>query len=92
MARIKITKTDGKVVEQRITPSVEYAFEVWKGMGFAKAFSEEQKQTDVFWLAWEVCRRNPEWGTIKMFGAEFVDQLEKVEILDDSPNEQSAVL
>ena len=52
MARIKITKIDGKVVEQRITPSIEYAFEVWKGMGFAKAFSEEQKQTDVFWLAY----------------------------------------
>jgi hypothetical protein len=56
-------------------------------MGFAKAFSEEQKQTDVFWLAWEVCRRNPEWGNVKIFGADFIDQLEKVEIVDDFPNE-----
>lgn len=87
MARIKITKTDGKVFEQRITPSVEYAFEIWKGMGFAKAFSEEQRQGDVFWLAWEVCRRNPEMGNVKIFGADFVDTLEKVEILDDIPNE-----
>ena len=90
MARVKITKVDGKVIEARITPSIEYAFEIWKGTGFAKAFTEEQKQTDVFYLAWEVCRRNPEWGTIKTFGAEFVDSLDRVEILDDSPNEQSA--
>ena len=90
MARVKITKVDGKVIEARITPSIEYAFEIWKGTGFAKAFTEEQKQTDVFYLAWEVCRRNPEWGTMKTFGAEFVDSLDRVEILDDSPNEQSA--
>jgi hypothetical protein len=87
MARVKITKIDGKVIEARITPSIEYAFEIWKGTGFAKAFTEEQKQTDVFYLAWEVCRRNPEWGTIKTFGAEFVDSLDRVEILDDVPNE-----
>lgn len=88
MATIKITRIDGKVVEQRITPSIEYAFELWKGMGFSKAFSTESKQTDIFWLAWEACRRNPEWGTISTFGASFVDQLEKVEIVDDEvPNE-----
>jgi hypothetical protein len=88
MARIRITKTDGKVIDQKITPSMEYAFELWKGMGFAKAFTTEQKQTDVFWLAWEACRRNPEWGTIKTFGTDFIDTLEKVEIVDDeAPNE-----
>lgn len=88
MARIKITKIDGKVVDQKITPSIEYAFELWKGMGFSKAFTTEAKQTDIFWLAWEACRRNPEWGTISTFGASFVDTLEKVEIVDDeAPNE-----
>jgi hypothetical protein len=87
MARVRVTKTDGKVIEARITPAMEYGFEIWKGMGFAKAFSEEQKQTDVFYLAWLVCSRSPEWGTIKTFGAEFVNDLEKVEIVDDeAPN------
>ena len=87
MATVRVTKTDGKVIEARITPSIEYAFEVWKGMGFAKAFSEEQKQTDVFYLAWQVCHRSPEWGTVRPFGAEFINDLEKVEIVDDeAPN------
>ena len=87
MAKVRVTKTDGKVIEARITPAIEYAFEIWKGKGFALAFSTEQKQTDVFYLAWQICHRNPEWGNVKMFGADFIDELEKVEIVDDeTPN------
>jgi hypothetical protein len=42
-----------------------------------------ERQTDVYWLAWECIRRSGE--TVKMFGAEFLDTLQKVEVLDDDP-------
>jgi hypothetical protein len=52
-------------------------------MGFHKAFRDMERQTDVYWLAWECIRRSGE--TVKMFGAEFLDTLQKVEVLDDDP-------
>ena len=83
MAKLRITRTDGIVSDHSITPSVEYSFEIYKGMGFAKAFQSEQKQTDLFWLAWECLRKMPNGPTVKLFGSEFVDTLVKVEVLDD---------
>ena len=41
MAKLKITKTDGSVVEGEITPAVEYFFEQQTKMGFHRAFREE---------------------------------------------------
>jgi hypothetical protein len=81
MAKLKITRVDGSMSEHQITPSVEYAFEVYAKQGFHKAFREGEKQTDVYWLAWECVRRSGE--TVKPFGAEFLDTLAKVEVLDD---------
>jgi hypothetical protein len=50
-----------------------------------KAFRDNEKQTDVYWLAWE-CLRRAGIG-VKPFGADFIETLEKVEILDaDHPN------
>lgn len=83
MARLKITRASGEVSEHQITPRIEYAFELYAKMGFHKAFRTEEKQTDVYWLAYECLRTSGE--TVPMFGAEFLDTLAKVEVLDDEP-------
>lgn len=90
MAKLKITRADGSVSEHQITPSIEYAFEVYAKMGFHKAFRDMERQTDVYWLAWECIRRSGE--TVKMFGADFLDTLSKVEVLDDDPELQGVTL
>ena len=86
MARLKITKTDGSISEHQITPRIEYAFELYAKMGFHKAFRDLERQTDVYWLAHECLRSSGE--TVAMFGAPFLETLEKVEVLgDDDPLE-----
>ena len=83
MAKLKVTKVDGNVSEHQITPSIEYAFELYAKKGFHRAFREDEKQTDVYWLAWECLRSSGD--TVPMFGAEFLKTLSKVEVLDDDP-------
>jgi hypothetical protein len=51
MARLKIVRQDGSVIEGEITPAVEYFFEQHAKMGFHKAFRDEEKQSHVYWLA-----------------------------------------
>jgi hypothetical protein len=84
MAKLKITRANGEVSEHRITPGVEYAFEISKGMGISKALRENEKQTDIFWLAHECLRRAN--VVVPVFGAEFMDTLDTVEVLDDEKN------
>ena len=74
---------DGSDTAHQITPAIEYAFEIYAKKGLHKAFREDEKQTDVYWLAWECIRRSGE--TVKPFGAEFLDTLVRVEVLDDLP-------
>ena len=83
MARLKITRATGEVTEHQITPRIEYAFELYAKQGFHKAFRLDEKQSDVYWLAHE-CLRSA-GVTVTMFGAEFLDMLVKVEVLDDEP-------
>jgi hypothetical protein len=85
MIKLRITKASGDVQTYAITPVIEYAFENYAKVGFMKAFRENEKQTDVYWLAWECLRRNGE--TVPLFGEKFIETLELVEVLvDDSPN------
>ena len=85
MIKLRITRVSGEVTDHVITPVIEYAFESYAKTGFMKAFRESEKQTDVYWLAWECLRRSG--VSVKPFGLEFLETLEKVEILDaDSPN------
>ena len=85
MIKLKITQASGEVTEHVITPVIEYAFEQYAKTGFMKAFRDNEKQTDVYWLAYE-CLRRAGIG-VKPFGADFIETLEKVEILDaDHPN------
>jgi hypothetical protein len=83
MARLKITRATGEVSEHQITPRIEYAFELYAKKGFHKAFRDDEKQTDVYWIAYECLRTSGE--TVPMFGAEFLDTLTRVEVLDDLP-------
>jgi len=85
MARLKVTRTDGAVAEYQITPRVEYAFELHFKKGFHKAFRDDEMQTMVYWLCWECIRTSGE--TVPIFGAEFLDTLAKVDVLDDNPLE-----
>jgi hypothetical protein len=53
-------------------------------MGISKALREDEKQSDIFWLAWECLRRAN--VTVPIFGVEFIDTLETVEVLDEVKN------
>jgi len=66
MARLKIVRQDGSVLEGEITPAVEYSFELHHKKGFHKAFRDDEMQTSVYWLAWEITRRSGE--SVKPFG------------------------
>jgi hypothetical protein len=83
MARLKITRANGEVTDHQITPRIEYAFELYAKKGFHKAFRDDEKQTDLFYLAHECLRASG--VVVKPFGAEFLDDLVKVEVLDDEP-------
>ena len=87
MARIQIKLVSGDVSDHRITPSIEYAFEAYAKKGFSRAFAEDQKQSDIFWLAWECLKRSGAMNPIPPFGQVFVDLLVEVKVLDDLPNE-----
>ena len=83
MARLKITRASGEVTEHQITPRIEYSFELYSKKGFHKCFREEELQSHLYWLAWECIRSSGE--TVPIFGAEFLETLQKVEVLDDEP-------
>ena len=82
MASLKIVQTDGTTTEHRITPAVEYAFELHHKIGFHKAFREKEEQGLLYWLAWECLRRSG--TTVKPFGMDFVATLDSVEVVEDS--------
>ena len=83
MAKLKVTRADGSVNEYEITPVIEYAFEQSRNMGFHKALTVEQKQTDVYWICWEAIRRSGE--TVKPFGEDFIATLKSVDVLESDP-------
>jgi len=83
MAKLKITRANGDVTEHQITPRIEYAFELYAKKGFHKAFRDDEKQSDVYWLAWECLRASG--VVVEPFGATFLETLSKVEVLDDDP-------
>jgi hypothetical protein len=83
MARLKIVRVDGSVLEGEITPAVEYSFEQFFKQGFHKRFRDLENQSDVYWLAWEVTRRSGE--TVKPFGMDFIETLKSVTVEDSDP-------
>lgn len=85
MAKLRIHRVDGSVLDLAITPLLEYKFEQHKGKGFNAAFRDEEKNSDVYWLAYEAIRLSGSSETLKPFGDEFLMTLKKVEVLDDDP-------
>ena len=85
MARLKITRTDGTVSEHQITPKIEWAFEIYAKAGFHKVFRDLERQTDVYYLAWECLKTAG--IEVPVFGALFLDTLAKVEVLEDDPSQ-----
>ena len=81
MAKLKVTRADNSVTEYEITPLIEYAFEQYAKKGFHKAFREDEKQGDLYYLAWECLKASGE--TVKMFGVDFLDSLKEVNVLYD---------
>ena len=79
MARLKITRASGDVIVS-ISPVVEYAFEKYTGNGIHKQFRDQEKQSDIYWLAHNALMRIeviPPWGDA------FLETLIAVDILDD---------
>ncbi len=70
-AKLKITRANGEVSEHKITPGVEYAFELKYGSGISKVLREHERQTEIFWLAYECLRRAG--AQIPLWGVEFID-------------------
>jgi hypothetical protein len=44
MAKLKITRANGEVSEHKITPGVEYAFELKYGSGISKVLREHERK------------------------------------------------
>lgn len=83
MASLKITRASGEVV-CKITPAIEYAFETKFNAGIHRRFRDEERQSDIYWLAWECLRRQ---DVVEPWGDGFLDTLITVEVIDDSdPN------
>jgi hypothetical protein len=85
MIKLRVTKASGDVSDFDISPALEYAFEQQFKTGFHKRFRDEERQSDIYWLAWEAERRSG--ITVVPFGDKNLETLSKVEILDaDAPN------
>lgn len=82
MAKLVVTMKDGLVHNVEITPRLEYNFEQHVGMGFHKALLEMQKQSDIYWLAFEGLRLS---GVQVKPMPEFLDTLTKVDVVDSDP-------
>lgn len=82
MAKLVITMKDGTIHDVEITPRLEYNFEQHVGMGFHKALLDLQRQSDIYWLAFEGLRLA---GVQVKPMPEFLDTLTKVDVLDSNP-------
>jgi hypothetical protein len=83
MAKLKIVRNDGSELQGEITPAVEFAFEQNFKQGFHKRFRDQENQSDVYWLAWEITRRSGE--SVKPFGMDFIETLKSVSVEDSDP-------
>jgi hypothetical protein len=84
MARMKITRASGELIVQ-ITPVVEVAFEKYTGKGIHKQFRDEEKQSDIYWLAHNALSRVE---VIPPFGDDWLGTLISVEVMDDEPGKK----
>jgi hypothetical protein len=83
MAKLIITRDTGVIEEYVITPAIEVAFEAYAKKGIWKAFRDDEKQTDVYYLCWEAIKRSGQ--VVPPFGEQFLNTLKKVEVADSDP-------
>lgn len=83
MAKLKIVRNDGTELIGEISPSVEYAFEQFYKVGFHRFFRDQEMQSGVFYLAWEITKRAGE--APKPFGEAFIETLKSVSVEDSDP-------
>lgn len=82
MAIIRITRAGGEVVDYKLTPSIEYAFELAHGgSGTSKVFRETEGKSVFYWLAWEALRSNG--VSVPLYGPEFIKSLEDVDVIEE---------
>ena len=83
MAKLIITRNTGVVEQYEITPAIEVAFEAYAKKGINRAFREDEKQTDVYYLCWEAIKRSGQ--TVPPFGEAFLETLKSVEVAESDP-------
>ena len=83
MAKLIITRNSGVVEHYEITPAIEVAFEAYAKKGINRAFREDEKQTDVYYLCWEAIKRSGQ--TVPPLGEAFLETLKSVEVAESDP-------
>ena len=56
---------------------------ITRDSGVVEELTEDQKQTDVYYLCWEAIRRSGQ--TVPVFGDEFLKTLKSVEVGESDP-------
>ena len=84
MASLKITRAGKDPSVHRISPALEYAFELEFKGGIAKILRDGERQSDVYWLAHKALLKSG--AAVALSFAEFLEELETVEIIDDEKN------
>lgn len=81
--KIKVTLKDGKAEILDVTPATECAFEIEFKGGFFKILRDNEKQSDLYWIAHHAMKRK---GLTQLALDAFIDSLVEVDIVADSPN------
>jgi hypothetical protein len=76
--KLNITFNDGTKSTHEVTPRMEYDFEEHFGVGFYKKFRNDEKQSDIFWLAWKALQESG--VVVKADMREFVSTLKSVDV------------
>jgi hypothetical protein len=87
MWQIAVIKKDGKRTNYDLTPSAKCAFEDHFQTGFLKRLRDEQRESDLWWLAFFLAKKKGEAsGEIEAW----IDQFDDVDLVTDAPNGSSA--
>jgi len=81
--KIKVTIKDGKTEILDVTPATECAFEIEFKGGFFKILRDNEKQSDLYWIAHHAMKRK---GLTQLALDAFIESLVEVDIVADSPN------
>lgn len=81
--RLKITTKEGKSEVVDVAPATECAFEIEFKGGFYKLLRDNERQSDLYWIAHHAMKRK---GLTQLALDAFIDSLVEVDIVTDSPN------